>query len=136
LIYTSSFGFKKLPIIMKPVLVFSSLILALAACAPATKRPKLDPVAVERKMLRLQQNFNIIDSNKDDSVSPAEIKQAMIRSGSTNVSPQRINKVVKFYDFNRDGKIELREAQAGAVSGPEELIKEIQKPANKPVVIH
>jgi len=121
---------------MKPILVFLPLILALSACAPAPKAPELDPVAVERKMLRLQENFNIIDSNKDDSVSPAEVKQAMINSGSANVSATRISKIMNFYDFNKDGKIDLREAQSGAVSGPEELIKKIEQPAPKIPVIH
>jgi len=89
-------------------------------------KPKLDPISVERKMLNLQKNFNIIDSNKNHSLSPAEVKQGLIRSGSTNVSDERVQKVVHFYDFNQDGKIDLREAQSGAVSGPQELIKELE----------
>lgn len=106
-------------------LVFLS-ILWLPACSPVTEKPKLDPITVETKMLKLQEDFNVIDSNKNDSLSPAEVKQAMIRSGSTDSSEKRVQGIMHFYDFNRDGKINLREAQSGAVSGPEELIKEIE----------
>ena len=111
---------------MKLLIASQSLVLVLAACTPAAQKPQPDPIAVERKMLKLQENFNVIDSNKNDTLSPAEIKQAMIRSGSTDVSDERIGRIMKFYDFNRDGKIHLREAQSGAVSGPAELIKQIQ----------
>ncbi len=114
---------------MKPILVFLPLILAFSACAPTPEAPELDPDAVERKMLSLQKNFNVIDTNDDDSVSPAEVKKAMIGSGSEDVSALRISKIMKFYDFNKDGKIDLREAQSGAVSGPEALIKKIEQPA-------
>ncbi len=117
---------QRTPLVMKsPLLVFLPL-LSLHACSPVAGKPKLDPISVERKMLNLQKNFNIIDSSKNHSLSPAEVKQGLIRSGSTNVSDERVQKLVHFYDFNRDGKIDLREAQSGAVSGPQELIKELE----------
>ena len=111
---------------MKSSLYLFISLISLPACYPVAAKPKLDPASVERKMLKLQENFNVIDSNKNDSLSPAELKQAMIRSGSTDVSEKRVQNVMHFYDFNQDGKINLREAQSGAVSGPQELIKEIE----------
>lgn len=111
--------------IMKPFPVLLALLLA-PACAPTTSTPVSDPDEVERKMIRLQENFPTHDTDGDDFLSRQELKTAMIKSGGRNVTDSRVTKVMKFYDFNGDGKISLREAQSGVVSGAEELIKEVR----------
>ena len=102
------------------------LILALIpACSTAPSTPAPDPAAVEEKMIGLQEHFDDFDRNGDDQLSHAELKQGMIKVGAKDTSDARVSKIIEFYDFNRDGQISLREAQSGAVTGPEELIKKI-----------
>ncbi len=111
---------------MRPYHLGLLAYLLLCACFQAAEKPSLNPRNVEQKMLDLQKNFNVIDTDRNDGLSPQEVKQAMVRSGSKDVSEKRIQKIIEFYDFNKDGKIELREAQSGAVSGPEAMINKIQ----------
>ena len=110
---------------MKPYPVLLALFLA-PACAPTSSAPASAPDEVEWKMIKLQENFSTYDTDGDDLLSHEELKTAMIQNGGQNVTDSKVNKVMKFYDFNGDGKISLREAQSGAVSGPEELIDRVR----------
>jgi Ca2+-binding EF-hand superfamily protein len=48
----------------------------------------------------------------------------MVRSGVKDPTEHQVSKVMRFYDFNRDGYISLREVQSGTVTGPEALIRD------------
>lgn len=74
-------------------------------------------------MIDLQTDFDKHDSNGDGSLSRDELKQTMIKMGARDTSDANVNRVMKFYDFDGDGRISLREAQSGAVSGAEALIE-------------
>ena len=110
---------------MKPYPVLLALLLV-SACAPTPPKPAANPAEVEQKMIRLQENFSTHDTDGDDLLSHQELKTAMIKSGGRDVTDAKVDKVMDFYDSNKDGKISLREAQSGVVSGAEELIKEVQ----------
>lgn len=64
-------------------------------------------------MIGLLEKFDRWDYNGDGFLSASELKPAEAKSG---YSPERI---LGFYDTNHDGKISLKEAQAG-VKRPEE----------------
>ena len=105
---------------MKITLAPCLALLLFSACAPEP-----DPDAVERKMIRLQERFPMHDTDDDDHLSPEELKQAMIKSGVNDVTDTKVRKVTEFYDFNKDGKISLRETQSGVVTGAEALIDKV-----------
>ncbi len=108
------------------LLIILPLLATIPACSSARKPPEPDPDLVWRKMLQAQQDFPKHDTDGDGRLSHSEVKQALIRSGSADTSDQKVSKVIAFYDFNKDGKISLRETQSGAVSGPDELIEQLR----------
>jgi Ca2+-binding EF-hand superfamily protein len=105
---------------------FLLIILFASACAPTPPNPPLSKEETLRKMIRLQQNFPAYDTNGDDRISRQELKSAMIKNHGKNVTDWKVDQVMDFYDFNQDQKISLREAQSGAVTGPEALIQKVQ----------
>ena len=108
---------------MKPILFVP--ILALAACT--TDSP--DPEVVGQKMVDLQKKFDVIDTDSDGFLTKAEIVAGYDELGVVNRSPGMADEIIDFYDFDKDGRISLREAQSGAVTGPEKLIEEIEEGA-------
>ncbi|MEP4076792.1 EF-hand domain-containing protein [Haloferula sp.] len=97
-------------------------VLLLAACA-ASSSPT-DPEIVGRKMIGLQQKFDLIDTDGDGFLTRAEIVAGFDDIGVVDQSPETVDAIIDFYDFNKDGKLSLRETQSGAVTGPEELIRQ------------
>lgn len=88
------------------------LACGIAGCAKGPE-PIVPETKVERQMIGLLEKFDRWDYNGDGYLSAAELKPAEVKSG---YSPQ---KILGFYDTNHDGKISLKEAQAG-MKRPEE----------------
>lgn len=88
---------------------------AITACAPA-------PGPVKRKMIGLLEKFDRWDYNGDGQLSQSELKDAEDLSGIS--SPE----IIKFYDTSGNGRISLREAQAGILRVDEarEVVKEVK----------
>lgn len=96
------------------------LPLAFVACA---ENPE-DPKVIDRKMIGLQQKFDLIDTNGDGYLTKPEIIAGYDQLGVVNQTPETADAIIRFYDFNKDGKVSLREAQSGAVSGADELLRQ------------
>ena len=96
------------------------LPLAFVACAEDPQ----DPRVVDRKMIGLQQKFDLLDTNGDGYLTKAELIAGYDELGVVNQTPETADALIKFYDFDKDGKISLREAQSGAVTGGEEAIRQ------------
>lgn len=111
---------------MIPRIHIPLLALLIPACSPAPSQAPINPSEVEQKMIGLQENFDAFDTDADGYLSRQELKAGMVRIGAKDTSDKRVSKVIDFYDFNKDGKISLRETQSGAVTGPEALIKKVQ----------
>jgi hypothetical protein len=109
---------------MKTHLTLPAFIL-LASCS-ATESPT-DPAVVGRKMIGLQQKFDLIDTDGDGYLTRAEIVAGFDEIGVVDQSPETVDAIMDFYDFNKDGKLTLRETQSGAVTGPEALIREYRE---------
>jgi Ca2+-binding EF-hand superfamily protein len=76
------------------------------SCAPGPG--PVTPVSkVERQMVGFLEKFDRWDDNGDGRLTANELGEAEKLSG---LPPERI---IAFYDTNRDGAISLREAQAG-----------------------
>jgi hypothetical protein len=102
---------------------FLPAFILLAACTPSPT----DPAVVGRKMIGLQQKFDLIDTNGDGYLDRDEIIAGFDDLGVVDQSPETVDAIIDFYDFNKDGKLSLRETQSGAVTGPEALIREYRK---------
>lgn len=96
----------------------------LAACS--TSSPT-DPEVVGRKMIGLQQKFDLIDTDGDGYLTREELIAGFDDIGVVDQSPETVDAIIDFYDFNKDGKLTLRETQSGAVTGPEALIREYRE---------
>ena len=80
------------------------LLLAACSSAPGPVVPKTD---VERKMIGLLEKFDLWDDNGDGELDHAELAAGL---KGTEHTPEG---AIAFYDTNRNGRISLREAQAG-----------------------
>lgn len=108
--------------------IFLSLVplVFLSACSNSSSKPKYSVAETERKMMGLQQKFDLYDLNGDGYLTHDELTKGFIAAGIPDVTTEKVDKVIDFYDFNKDGKISLRETQAGQVTGAEELIKKFE----------
>ncbi len=89
-------------------LVHLSLIAALGSCAPhAGPGPVVPETRIQRQMLGLIEKFDRWDLDGDGHLTVAELEPSREITGN---SPAHI---LEFYDANKNGKISLREAQAG-----------------------
>ncbi|MFK7852234.1 MAG: EF-hand domain-containing protein [Akkermansiaceae bacterium] len=93
------------------------------ACSPEPRSPEV----VGRKMIGLQQKFDLIDTDGDGYLTKSEIIAGYDSLGVVTQTSETADKIIKFYDFDGDGRISLREAQSGAVTGPEILIKQFEE---------
>lgn len=100
------------------------LLPLLSACTRIHPESTHDPAEVREKMIRFQMNFDDLDRNGDGRLSRGELRSGMVRSGVKDPTEHQVSKVMRFYDFNRDGYISLREVQSGTVTGPEALIRD------------
>jgi Ca2+-binding EF-hand superfamily protein len=96
----------------------------LFACHHTESSTPHDPSEVQEKMIRFQMNFDELDRDGNGLLSREELRLGMIRSGVEDPSEHQVSKVMRFYDFNRDGNITLREVQSGTVTGPDALIRD------------
>jgi hypothetical protein len=83
------------------------LVAALAtSCSPGLG-PVVPETPVERKMIGLLQKFDRWDDNGDGELDRQEL--------ATNLqgTPHNPDRVIAFYDTSGNGRISLREAQAG-----------------------
>lgn len=101
------------------------LFALLTACG--TTESTTDPEVVGRKMIGLQQKFDLIDTNGDGYLTRSELVAGFDDIGVVDQSPETVDAIIDFYDFNKDGKLSLRETQSGAVTGPEELIRQYRE---------
>ena len=109
---------------MKPSIALPAFLL-IASCS-TTSSPN-DPEVVGRKMIGLQQKFDLIDTDGDGYLTREEIIAGFDAIGVVDQSPETVDAIIDFYDFNKDGKLSLRETQSGAVTGPEALIREYRE---------
>ena len=107
--------------IMKFILLPFALVLV--ACSSDPRSPEV----VGRKMIGLQQKFDLIDTDGDGYLTKSEIIAGYDQLGVITQTPETADKIIQFYDFNKDDQISLREAQSGAVTGPDVLIKQFEK---------
>lgn len=98
----------------------------LSACASSPSKPTFDPEETARKMVGLQQKFDLMDLDGDGYLTRSELTQGFIEAGVPDVTDEKISKVIEFYDFDKDGRISLRETQKGSEVGPEGLIKKLE----------
>ncbi|MGB1128784.1 MAG: EF-hand domain-containing protein [Haloferula sp.] len=103
---------------MKPTLIL--LPFALVACTENPENPKV----IGRKMIGLQQKFDLLDTNGDGYLTKPEIIAGYDELGVVNQTDETTDAIIKFYDFDKDGRVSLREAQSGAVTGPDELLRQ------------
>jgi hypothetical protein len=82
------------------------LCLLLAACSSGPG-PVVPRTAVERKMIGLMEKFDRWDDDGDGELDRAELTAGLQGTEHTADS------VISFYDTNRNGRVSLREAQAG-----------------------
>ena len=108
---------------MKALIALPALLL-IASCA--TEAPT-DPAVVGRKMIGLQQKFDLIDTDGDGFLTREEIVAGFDDIGVVDQSPETVDAIIDFYDFDKDAKLSLRETQSGAVTGPEALIREYRE---------
>lgn len=80
--------------------------MAAAACSSGPG-PVVPQTPVERKMIGLLEKFDRWDDNGDGELDRAELAAGL---AGTEHRPEG---VIAFYDTNRNGKVSLREAQAG-----------------------
>lgn len=90
---------------MKPTALLA-ITLAMISCSggPGEFTPT---TRVERQMVGLVQKFDRWDYNGDGQLSAKELAEPSKISGHTPAQ------IIAFYDTNKDGKISLKEAQAG-----------------------
>jgi hypothetical protein len=101
-------------------------LLAIAIVSCSSSSPT-DPEVVGRKMIGLQQKFDLIDTDGDGYLTRSEIIAGFDQIGVVDQSPETVDAIIDFYDFNKDGMLSLRETQSGAVTGPEALIREYRE---------
>jgi hypothetical protein len=101
------------------------ILLIIASCSTAPS--PTDPKVVGRKMIGLQEKFDLLDTDGDGYLTRAEIIAGFDQIGVVDQSPETVDAIIDFYDFNKDGKLTLRETQSGAVTGPEALIREYRE---------
>lgn len=101
-----------------------TFILLAISCLVSCQTDPLDPKVVERKMIGLQEKFDLIDLDGDGYLTRAEIIAGYEQLGVVNRTPETADTIIGFYDFDKDGRISLREAQSGAVTGADELLRQ------------
>ena len=80
----------------------------LAACSPpADPGPDVPQTIIQRKMIGLMQKFDRWDDDGNGELDHAELAAGL---AGTEHQPDR---VIAFYDTDRNGRISLHEAQAG-----------------------
>lgn len=109
---------------MKASITLPFLVL-ITSCSTAPA--PTDPKVVGRKMIGLQQKFYLLDTDGNGYLTRAEIIAGFDEMGVVDQSPETVDAIIDFYDFNKDGKLTLRETQSGAVTGPEALIREYRE---------
>jgi Ca2+-binding EF-hand superfamily protein len=75
-------------------------------------------------MIGLQQKFDRIDLDGDGYLTRTEIVAGYDQLGVVNRSPETADVIIGFYDFDKNGRVSLREAQSGAVTGADELLRQ------------
>ncbi|MGB6222739.1 EF-hand domain-containing protein [Haloferula sp.] len=105
----------------------SIYLIPLALLTACSTPSPTDPEVVGRKMIGLQQKFDLIDTDGDGYLTREEIIAGFDDIGVVDQSPETVDAIIDFYDFNKDGKLTLREVQSGAVTGPEALIREYRE---------
>lgn len=98
--------------------------LALLLCA-CSHQSEPDPRRVATRMKDLQIHFDDLDSDRDGRLTRAELLANAHKIEADRVDESNVGEIIGFYDFNKDGEISLREAQSGAVTGPEALIEKV-----------
>ncbi len=91
---------------MKP-LSLALALLSISCAARSGPGPVTPETRVERQMIGLLEKFDRWDLNGDGYLTASEL------GPSEQITGRKPAEVIKFYDTNNDGKISLREAQAG-----------------------
>lgn len=92
--------------------LLSGIALLAASCSTAPG-PVVPNNKTERQMLGLLQKFDRWDDNGDGELDHSELTAALVGT------PHQADRVIDFYDANRNQRISLREAQAGYDRAPE-----------------
>jgi len=98
-------------------------LLLVQACAPTNSLPSHEDAS--RKMMGLEQKFDLFDLDGDGFLTRSELGEGLRGIGSPNVTEEKVDKVLSFYDTDKDGRISLHEAQRGNAAGPEELLEKL-----------
>lgn len=82
------------------------VVFLVAACSPGLG-PVVPGTEVERKMISLLEKFDRWDDDGDGALDPTELAAGLRGTG------HRPDRVLAFYDTDRNGRVSIREAQAG-----------------------
>ncbi|MEO8617207.1 MAG: hypothetical protein ABI600_18865 [Luteolibacter sp.] len=100
-----------------------SLVIASVGCSSGPG-PVIPKSRTERQMIGLLEKFDRWDDNGDGELTETELNHGINRFKGTPAKVHYTGKeIIDFYDTNKDGRVTLREAQAGyARSGEAEQI--------------
>ena len=97
-------------------------LLLVQACGSIDSLPSSEEASL--KMTGLEQKFDLFDLNGDGFLSRKELADGLRSIGTVeNVTAENVDKVLSFYDADKDGRISLREAQRGNAAGPDGLLE-------------
>lgn len=94
------------------------LVSLLPSCVPQPPAAEKHE-ARQRKMFGLLEKFDRFDYNGDGYLTRKELGDAVRDHEIPDVTPDKLDQVVKAYDTNGDRRISLSEARKGANLGPQ-----------------
>jgi len=90
-----------------------SLAIASVGCSSGPG-PVVPKTRTERQMIGLLEKFDRWDDNGDGELTEAELNHGIYQMKNTSRKVNYTGKaIIAFYDTNKDGRVTLREAQAG-----------------------
>lgn len=116
--------------------IFLTLPLLLVSCAGSSdeNKPGSDSErdVMARKLITLQQSYDLLDENGDGFLSRSEISKGLEREEFEGITKDSIPLIFEFYDSNDDDLISLDEINAGFKTGPDEALRLKKAAAGKP----
>lgn len=96
-----------------PHLTLALALCSLTACSPGPG-DAIPETRTEKQMLGLMEKFDRWDHNGDGELGSKETREGITTAqGTSKGAKRKAAEVIKYYDKDGDGKVSLREAQAG-----------------------